>query len=113
VRLQPRAGGPSLTTRLAPLGAGRFAGAAQLPAQGPWRATVLVERGGARTGISFGWSVEPSDPARQVVHSARRLAPLVDRVALALAVTLAVLAGAWSLLAQRPRTIKLARIPEP
>jgi copper transport protein len=129
VRLQPRAGGPSLTADLAPVGAGRFTGGAELPAQGQWGATVLVSRGGKRTSIPFGWSVDAPDPARPVVHSARRLAPLLDRTALALAVALAVLAAARSLIArrrrrpgpggpdqaeaQRPRTIKLARIPEP
>jgi copper transport protein len=125
VRLQPRAGGPSLTADLAPVGAGRFAGGADLPAEGPWRATVLVERGGKRTGVSFGWSVDRADPARPVVHSARRLAPLLDRAALAIALALAVLAVAGSLLRRRrprgpddveveaQRRIKLARIPAP
>jgi copper transport protein len=103
VRLQPRArGGRSLTADLAPVGAGRFAGGADLPAEGPWRATVLVERGGKRTGVSFGWSVDRADPARPVVHSARRLAPLLDRAALALALALAIL-GVAGLLRRRRR----------
>jgi hypothetical protein len=74
---------------------------------------VAVERGGKRTAVAFGWSVEPPDPARPVVHSARRLAPLLDLAALGLTAALAVLAGAWALLRQRPRTIRLARMPAP
>jgi copper transport protein len=101
VRLQPRAGGPAVTADLAPVGGGRFAGGTELAAEGPWRATVFVERGGKRTGVSFGWSVDRADPARPVVHSARRLAPLLDRAALALALALAVFAVARSLLRRR------------
>jgi copper transport protein len=112
LRLRPRTGGSAVVARLSPIGGGRFAGGADLPSQGAWRATAIVERAGKPTPFAFGWSVEPPDPARPVVHSARRLAPLADRAALAftvIALGLAAAAFAWR--RQRPRTIRLARIP--
>jgi copper transport protein len=111
VRLQPATGGAGVGARLAPIGAGRFAGGATLPSQGAWRATTIVDRAARRSALSFTWSVEPPDPARPVIHSARRLSPVVDGAALAVssALTLSALCLLWR--RQRPRTIRLARIP--
>jgi copper transport protein len=102
VRLAPRAGGPARTVVLGAVGGDRFAGAAELSDDGAWTATVLLDRAGRRLTVPVAWRVEPPDPARPVVHSARRLAPLLQGAAAALALAL-LAATAGALLARRRR----------
>jgi copper transport protein len=103
VRLHPTGGDAAATVALAPIGAGRFAGGVDLATEGGWRATVTLRRGGERVAVPVTWSVEPPDPARPVVHSARRLAPLLDRAALAVTLVLLATAAASLLTARRRR----------
>jgi copper transport protein len=112
LRLEAIGGGSRQTLALGPIGSGKFTGAVQLPTDGRWRASLTVERGGRSTRFATHWLLSPPDPARPVVHSARRLAPLVD-LAAAMAVLAMALAAAFRWARQRPRTIRLARIPLP
>jgi copper transport protein len=111
IKLQRRGRDTPVTVELARVGSGRFAGGITLTQQGHWRATAILERGRTRPSVAFGWSVNRPDPARPVVHSARRLAPIVDRIALGLAFALALAAVAAGWARQRPRTTSVARIP--
>jgi copper transport protein len=110
VTLQPRGGAPTVV-RLGAVGDGRFAGGVSLTQQGPWSAVAEVARGRSRSSATFGWTVDRPDLARPVVHSARRLGPIADRIAAAIvAIGIAVIAACcWA--RQRPRTIRVARIP--
>jgi hypothetical protein len=63
---------------------GRWSGGADLSRRGRSRMTILLRRGGRRLSASLPWTVAPVDPARPVVVSARRLAPLTDLAALVL-----------------------------
>ncbi|MDA0166164.1 hypothetical protein OM076_38220, partial [Solirubrobacter ginsenosidimutans] len=94
LRLTPPGGGPGRSVPLAPLGSGRFAGGAELEAEGRWRMTATITRGGRRVVVPLRWTVAPPDPARPVTYSARPLAPLLDRAAALLAVLLVVSAAA-------------------
>jgi hypothetical protein len=71
---------------LTPVGPGRWAGGVELDRPGRSELGVEVGRAGERLPMRLTWSVEPPDPARAVRISARPLAPLLDRVALALLV---------------------------
>jgi copper transport protein len=113
LKLQPPSGAEAAAVPLSRVGSGHFAAGINLTEQGRWRTTAVVARGDARASVAFGWSVDRPDPARPVVHSARRLAPIVDRIAVGLTFALLVLAaglGLWRA-RQRPRTIRVARIP--
>jgi copper transport protein len=76
-----RGGHPVALTPVAP---GRWAGGVQLDRPGHSEVGVEVRREGERLPMRLAWSVEPPDPARAVRISARPLAPLLDRAALAL-----------------------------
>ncbi|HMJ36240.1 MAG TPA: copper resistance protein CopC [Baekduia sp.] len=84
---------------------GRWAGGVDLPAAGRARMTVRLRRGPERLRAALPWTVEPADPARPVVVSARRLAPLTERAALLVASTavLAALTLAVTGARRRPR----------
>jgi copper transport protein len=69
---------------LRPVAPGRWTGGVAFEQEGRQEIAVVVERGGRRLTATFPWSVAPPDPARPVVLSARPLAPLLDRAALAL-----------------------------
>jgi copper transport protein len=101
LRLEPR-GRPPQTVRLSAVEPGRFAGGAELDIDGRWRMTATVWRGGERVTAPFRWAVGAPDPARPVTYSARRLAPVLDRVA-AFIVLLLVAAGAAVAARRRPR----------
>jgi copper transport protein len=66
-------------TRFAP---DRFSGGADLGYVGRWHMSAIVHRAGERLVSDFGWSLAPPDPARPVVVSSSRLAPIVGRMAL-------------------------------
>jgi copper transport protein len=89
--LLARAGEPARTVALRRQAAGRFAGGAELDADGRWRMTAVISRGGRELRVPFRWSVNAPDPARPVVYSAQPLAPLLDGAA---AVVLLALAAA-------------------
>ena len=88
------------TVALAAVAPGRFVGSVELERSGGRRATVALVRGGRRVRVPVRWAVAAPDPARPVVHSARRLAPLTDRAAAAL--VLLALATALAARAVRP-----------
>jgi copper transport protein len=69
---------------LRPVAPGRWSGGVAFEQEGRRELAVVVERGGRRLTAAFPWSVAAPDPARPVVVSARRLAPLLDGAALAL-----------------------------
>jgi copper transport protein len=107
IALAPAGAGPGVPrnvplTQIAP---GRYSGGAELPQEGRWRMTVVLQRGAQRLRTGFGWAVQPPDPARPVRHSAARLAPLVDRAA-APCLVLALAGGLWlALRGRRPRGV--------
>jgi copper transport protein len=84
---------------------GRWAGGVELPAAGRTGMTVRLRRGPQRLRAALPWTVEPADPARPVVVSARRLAPVTERAALLVASTTVVAALALAVAAawRRPR----------
>jgi copper transport protein len=87
---------------LASLGRGRWSGGMRVGEPGSWRMTVEIRRGGQRlTSSALRWTVAPADTARPVSVSARRLAPLLDRAAILIALALA--AGAVALAIGRLR----------
>jgi copper transport protein len=88
-------------TRFAP---DRFAGGADLQGMGRWQMTAIVHRAGQRLVSDFGWRVARPDPARPIVVSASRLAPVLDRVALLGLVALAALGLAVVTLRARGRS---------
>jgi copper transport protein len=110
IRLRP-AGAPPVVAALSRVGAGRFAGGVTLSQQGRWHAAAVVERAGRRSSAGFYWTVDRPDPARPVVHSARRLAPIADRLAAAVGLLAILAAAALCWARQRPRTIRVARMP--
>ena len=83
------------------LGAGRWSGGARLDEPGDWRMTVAIRRDGERLTTGLRWAVAPPDTARPVTVSARRLAPLLDRAAALILLSLA--AGAVALVVPRLR----------
>jgi copper transport protein len=82
--------------RVAP---GRWTGGVAFEQEGRRELAVVVERGGRRLTAAFAWAVAAPDPARPVVVSARRLAPLLDGAALALLLA----AAAAAAVRRRPR----------
>jgi copper transport protein len=94
---------------LAPVGSGRFVIGVPLEKEGALRASLLLTRAGRRTAVPLRWVVAPPDQARPVVHSSRRLAPLVNGAAAALlaaAALAALLRAGWR--AQRRRRVRAA-----
>jgi copper transport protein len=87
---------------------GHYFGTAQLSHSGAARLTLVVHRGGGLLTTPFSWSVEPSDPARPVVVSSRRLSSLTDPAAVLLLIGLA-LAALALLLYRSP--VALPRLP--
>jgi hypothetical protein len=81
---------------LAPVGSGRFVIGVPLEKEGRLGASLTLTRAGRPIVVPLRWAVAPPDQARPVVHSTRRLAPVVDgaAVALALAAALAALVAA-------------------
>jgi copper transport protein len=75
-------GSHARTIQLARFAPDRFSGGADLEDVGRWHMTAIVHRAGQRLVADSGWSLAPPDPARPVVVSSSRLAPVVDRVAL-------------------------------
>lgn len=92
VRLAPRVAGSGAAARtvtLAPVGGGRWTGSAVLESAGTWQMTFAVRRPGARTTGRLTWPVEPADRVLPVRYSARRIAPIADRLVLGLLALLA------------------------
>jgi copper transport protein len=84
---------------LRPVAPGRWSGGVSFAQEGRRELAVVVERGGRRITAAFPWTVAAPDPARPVVVSARRLAPLLDGAALALLLA----AAAGLAVRRRPR----------
>jgi copper transport protein len=93
LRLAP-VGGAWRSVALTAQAPGRFGGGAQLDADGRWRMTVAIWRGGRRIAVPFTWDVAPPDQARPVTYSARPLAPLLDRLAAVVVLLLGLAAAA-------------------
>jgi copper transport protein len=81
--------------RLQQVEPGRYIATVTLPRAGAAAMSVVVHRSGRALNTRLGWQVEPPDPARPVVVSSRRLATIVDPLALALAAAMAFV-GAWA-----------------
>jgi copper transport protein len=85
----PGRGGTAIALR--PLGREQgWFGTVQLARSGETRLGLVVRRGAASLSASFGWRVEPADPAHSVAVSSRKLAPLLDRAALVLVAALGI-----------------------
>ncbi len=102
--LRPQAGGAARTLALTGTGAGRWTGGAVLNGAGGWRMTVLVRRPGATLAAPLAWRVEPADTVIPVRYSARRLAPITNRIALVLAI--AAVTGVLLLLVVPPPSLR-------
>ena len=100
--LRPQvAGGRALTLPLTAIGQDKWTGGTRLGSAGGWQMAVIIRRpGGERLVAPMTWRVEPADRVLPVRHSARRLAPIADLVALillggAVALLAALLCGYW------------------
>jgi copper transport protein len=76
------------------VGGNRWLGTVDLRSPGDTALPIRVRRAGSELSTRVGWRVEPADRSLPVRYSSRRLAPLTDRVLLALLAALAVAAGA-------------------
>jgi copper transport protein len=93
------------------VGGGGWLTPAALERPGDERIDVIVTRGGHRLVVPFGWRVDPTDPARRVVVSSRRLSPIVNRAALLLLVA-APICAALALAAARPARSRPRAAPD-
>ena len=112
LRLTPPGGEARRAVALTASGEGRFAGGAELEADGRWQMTAVVVRGGRRLLLPLHWTVAVPDPARPVTYSARPLAPLLDRAAALLALTLGA-AAAVAVVRRRPRGARRRSLVHP
>ncbi len=100
--LRPQAGGAARAVALTATAPGRWTAGAQLPSAGRWTMAVRVRRRAGTVTAPLAWRVEPADLVLPVRYSARRLAPLTERLALVLAA--GALAGGLVLLTARRRS---------
>jgi copper transport protein len=96
--------GAGSTVALRQVAPGRWFGTGRLGQAGRLRLTAVVRRAGERVAAPLSWEVEPAKPAAPPAPPAgRRLAPIVDGVALSLLGGAAVIGAAWLLLSRRRR----------
>ena len=100
--ISARLGSAGRPIELQQLDLGRYLATVTLPRPGPAGMSLVIHRAGRTLPTRVSWSVDPTDPARSVVVSTRRLSSIVDPLALALCVAL-VAVGVCALLVRHAR----------
>jgi copper transport protein len=104
VALRLAQAGASSSVALRQVAPGRWFGTGRLDRAGRLRLTVVVRRAGQRVTAPLAWQVEPAKPAAPPAPAAgRRLAPIVDGVALILLAGAAATGVTWLLRSRRRR----------
>ncbi|MCU1659439.1 MAG: Copper transport protein [Pseudonocardiales bacterium] len=92
--LKVKQGTASIVVPLQQTAPGRYFGTARIPAAGSIGFDAVIQRGGQRLAVEIPWQVGEPGPARVV--TARRLAPIVDGMALALLIGGGIAGAAWA-----------------
>jgi copper transport protein len=102
VALEIATEGATTSVPLAQIAPGRYLGTGDLDAGSPVRLAAVVHRAGTRLAVAVGWSVTPPAAAQPPPDPRRRLAPIVDGMAMTLLGT-GLATGVWWLATARSR----------
>jgi copper transport protein len=102
VALEIATEGATTSVPLAQIAPGRYLGTGDLDAGSPVRLAAVVHRAGTRLAVGVGWSVTPQAAAQRPPDPRRRLAPIVNGMAMTL-LGMGLATGVWWFATARSR----------